>query len=182
MLDLIRGQLPGAKDPLRAGGILHRFLLTLCSDFYRSQRLACLFAALYPGEFYSPALASSRLHQASNRLRNWFEVNKLPLELSEANGFYRLELTGPIKILVPRPDRAAEDPQVILLREKLAVTDQWFNVRDAATVLDTSTRSALRLLNDLRAAGTIERQGTGNKMQYRFVNRSNGAASSEQAA
>jgi len=178
-LDLIRGQLEGAKDPLRPGGIIHRFLLTLTSDFYRSQRLACLFAALYPGEFYSPSLAASRLHQASNRLRTWFEKNKLPLALSEAGGFYRLELTGPIKIVVGRPDQAAESPQVLLLREKLGGAEQWFNVRDAAKVLDTSARSALRLLNELREANAIERQGTGNKMQYRFVQR---AAKGVQAA
>ena len=61
-----------------------------------------------------------------------------------------------------RPDRHAK------LRKRW-VNGEEFSIRDAAHLLKLSPSSTLRLMNELRDAGTLLREGKGSTVRYRFV-------------
>ncbi len=164
-LNLHTGEMKNAREPLKTGGILHRLLQVLSSDFYRPQRLACLYSALYPGEYFNASSASLKIHQAVNRLRAWIKKNRLPLVIVEATGFYSLDSTAPFSLRVSHPERLAANP----LLEQLLIKwpeNAWFSVKEAAGITKLSASSTLRLLNELRNEGSLLRQGSGKNIRY----------------
>jgi hypothetical protein len=82
-------------DPLHApdlktGMLLQRLLFALCKDFYRSQRVVSIHAELFPGRHFNPLSSPAVVHQAIKRLRIWARKTRVPLEIYESGGAYRL--------------------------------------------------------------------------------------------
>ncbi|MBI4403813.1 MAG: hypothetical protein HY537_06620 [Deltaproteobacteria bacterium] len=166
-LDLLLGH-PGAGG-LKAGQVMHKLLLALVSDFYRPLRVAVAYRYLYPDEFYNPVTSPARIHEAVRRLKGWFRAHKLPLMVSEKLGYYSLQALRPCSIKIYRQGFLDTKSKLLASRAKHTLSSGPFSAKEAAIQLGLSTRSTLRLLQQLQSDGTIERIGNGPRTQYRFV-------------
>lgn len=168
IFSLQSGRLLGKEGKLRDLPPTERkVLVALASDFYRPFRLPQLFERLYPGEYFNPESSPFRVHQTKDRLRSWFKKAKLPLTISEDNGWYRLEATAPFSLEIGDQAKAPENWEVARLKAKWA--EQPFSATQAGETLGVSAQTALRLLKRAEEEKTVERSGGGPKTRYRFL-------------
>lgn len=152
----------------KAGMLLHRLLILLCSDFYRPIRLATIHSSLYEGEHFNPRSSPVRVHQAIKRLRLWLKKNRFPLEIVEDRSSYALKATAPVgvKIALHLTPPKRQDFQLSQLK------DQWgvkpFSAPEAAEHLKVSLRSVNRLLKLGETEGKLTRHGKASATRYRF--------------
>lgn len=154
---------------LKRGHLIHRLLLALASDFYRPFRLAVLHHRLYPDAFFHPVHSPPRLYDAVQRFRKWTEETRVPLEIVEKGGTYRLHCGKPVALRLSR-DRREPDAlalKVEPLRRKFG--EAVFSVRGAVECLAAPERSVRRLLSSARQAGWLEGIGKGPSTRYRLV-------------
>ena len=94
---------------LKNGFLLHRLLHLLTEDLYQPLTLGKIFSRLFNGEYFDPNSSPDRVHQVVKRLRAWLRSEKIPLDIQEAGGFYRLTWFGSYGLLKTagggRPDR-----------------------------------------------------------------------------
>lgn len=168
LIDLGMGEtIVGAIRP-EHGDIPLRLLKIVSSDFYRPFRLATLHHLLFPGEFFNPASSPLRVHQALNRLKKWKTANRVPLQIQHQVGWYRLKATGPCEIRVVD---SAQEPEAKSPIHKLQkhLANRPFRLQEVTELLDLSSRSALRVVQDGLQAGSLEKLGAGKTTRYRFT-------------
>ncbi|MEZ4751610.1 MAG: hypothetical protein R3B54_13605 [Bdellovibrionota bacterium] len=150
-----------------SGELIHRTLVTLCSDLYRPLRVATLFHDLFPQEYYNPRVSPKRVHEAIRRVRKWLKEAKTNLEVQESEGQYWLTSEGPACVnLVREIARTQEDARLSQLQEAFA--DQSFSAKQAAEILGVSARTVARLLEQPISEGLIQTEGEGRAKRYRF--------------
>ncbi len=157
------------KGSLPAGGLLHRLLLTLSSDFYRPFRVATLFSRLYPGQFYSPTSSPHRVHESVNRLRDWIAKEKLGLVLEETGGGYQLTSTKPLAICVPLRDLAPSKKTNFLTLVRKKWPNKSFSVTEISKAMNCSPRSALTYAKTALEEGQLSKEGKGPTTRYRLA-------------
>lgn len=154
-------------EGLKPGTTLHRLLNVLSSDLYRPFRIATIHARLFPDEVFSPYSSPLRVHQAIKLLKKWFSANRIPLLIEETEHFYRLRAKAPCTLLLS--GSAVGGRQVVQLeRLKQNFSSQAFSVHEAAKLLAISPRSTLRILDEARKEGALQREGARAKARYRF--------------
>lgn len=165
-IDLFSGQVDGKEQGLRPGGVMHRMLSALTSDFYRPLRLATLFSRVYPGEYFNLITSPTRIHQVTQRLKLWFGKNNFPLVIEERTGQYRL--LGEVAFRIP--NRIVPESYQYALIEKLKST--WpeipFSAREGGELLGLSRMSVLRLLQLAQRKGWLRRTGRSDLTRYCF--------------
>lgn len=166
-VDLTTGETASA-GALRPGSVAYRLLRCLASDFYRPFRVAALYAHAYEGAYFNPETSPGQLHVGVRRLRRWLAAGRIPLDVVEAGGAYRLVATGRVELSVPRPDATDLDPPLVG-RLRAALAASAFSVHDAARALAVSRRSAQRLLAEAEAQGRLARLGRGRSTRYEWV-------------
>ena len=172
IVDLQSGRNSIGQAWLKEGQIPQRLLLVLGSDFYRPKRVFELHELLFPKEFYHPTSSPNRIHQALRRLRHWLAQNHIPLMIKEETGFYSLERTEACVIRLER--NVAGTPLKNKLKQQLSILKGHFKTRllsavELPAVLGVSHRSSIRILNELRDHGIIERLDQGPQTQYRLL-------------
>lgn len=157
-------------DALVADGLspaARRLLQTLVEERYGARRAGALFGSVFPGEIFRPEFGRARIHQLVLRLRRWLKERSLPIVV-EAAGDYRLRFTGPVRLRLRAPERAA-DPRVFfesVLRRSLG--EKRFGAREAARATSLPLRTVQRSLTNLVNEGVLLREGAGRAARYRF--------------
>lgn len=155
-------------DAFKPGSISFRLLNILSSDFYRPFRMAPLYAHLYPELHFSPSTATHRTHVAVGLLRQALVELRIPLQVEEVAGDYRLTSKKGCLIEVGR--RSIATPMDLAL-EKLRA--QWpngrFSITQAESFLEMSRRSIQRILQEACSTGHLSREGQTSKTRYFFT-------------
>lgn len=167
-LELLTGGKPPRGSALPIGHLLHRLLQALSRDFYRAQPVAALCAALYPDEPFHPDSSPARVHEAVKRLRQWLAAARTGVSVEENQGEYRLSAKSPVALVLTGSAEIADRKSPHLARLKARWPTEPFSVTDACELLDLQRRTLQRLLEDLHAAGQIQREGKSRATRYRF--------------
>lgn len=173
VLDVRNGRANRGSAALKPGQLPQRLLEALALDFYKPPNVVELHERLYPGEFYRPSTSPHRVHEAARRLRAWFSSSRVPLELTERSGLYRLASESDVAIRLPKPglDPASPkaEPKTSDLVERLRGNfgGREFGSTDAAELVGISRNSAIASLTEASALGLLERLGAGRSTRYR---------------
>lgn len=163
------GKRDGGKSGLKEGHAVHRLLLVLASDFYRPFRTATLCALLYPDEHFHPEHSPTKLRQVLMRLREWLDAEKLPIEVSEESGNYRLTASEPVTLeLSLKVNQAVKERPTLVIEQLRDKFPEGFGASEAADALGLSARAMQRLLEKALASQLIDRLGKGKKTRYHF--------------
>lgn len=154
---------------LSPGRVPYKLLQALCRDFYRPIRVASLHALLYPNEFFNPSSSPARVHQAIKRVRIWFAKNRLPLQITIAQGAYRLIATSPCTISIPQKNKFNTTTEYRIYCLYQVMSHKEFTARDAAKALKLNLWKTIRLLSAAVEKQTVTRTGKANQTKYRFV-------------
>jgi hypothetical protein len=168
VFDVEKGEEIEGSLSLSPGQLPHRFMQILCTDFYRPFRPVTIFSMLFPSEFYNPATSLDRVHHALHRLRIWFRENRIPLQVDETAGFYKIISTGPYALRVTLGSMS-QSPMDPLLCKMRSYFNGPFTVRQATESLRISQRSCQRLLKKAVEAGKLTTSGKGPAVKYSFV-------------
>jgi hypothetical protein len=155
---------------LPAGKSLHLALQILLSDFYRPFLVGSLFSEVFKTEYFNPASSPRRVAFLIHRLRNWFEENNIPFDISSDRDGYRILSIAPYSIEISSRTVANADSNHIQLArlqshfKKLNQTD--LGAREIASTLEISERSARYFLQWALENGHLIRTGAGRKIRY----------------
>jgi len=147
--------------------ILINFLLR---DFYNPPGVGQIFACLYQKEKFDIFSAPDRIHQALKRLRRYFEMHDLPLQLVADRGTYQVKATEKFAIHIKIDDRISEKTlsPIDLLTSKFGKSNA-FTTSEVSKALRISKATANRLLNSDQSRKLIERLGNGRRSRYRIL-------------
>lgn len=171
IFDLTTGEEENGSATLKAGQSLLRLLQFLASDFYRSFPIGTAFAHMYPGEYFNIDSSPARVRRSVERLRDWFQESKIPLEIENKNNSLRIRFTGDYGVrishdVIRAPAKAFH--RELLLRLKKQWPYQAFSSQQAATVLEMSVDSAREILKAAHAAKKIKCSGRGRATRFHF--------------
>lgn len=91
----------GEARILKPGSKAHQVLEVLARDLYKPIGVGGLFFELFPGEHFDIFSSPDRIHQIVRRTRNQLKSLKLPLQILEEKGRYRLAADGDVAFLLP---------------------------------------------------------------------------------
>ncbi|MCM2322169.1 MAG: hypothetical protein NDJ90_02800 [Oligoflexia bacterium] len=168
-----RGCGSSRDELLKPGQVPQRLLSALASDFYRPFNLVELHSAVFPARHYHPKFSADSMHQALGRLRGYFRRVRLPLEVLEKNGSYRLETRQRLTLWVNAGGVREENELPVRLEREVAVLrarfPAEFTAEDAARALGLSRNSALGRLRALLGFRRIRKEGRGPATRYRAI-------------
>ncbi len=168
IFDLASGGLKGKKCVFEPGRVEHRLLSSLLKDLYKPRRIATLHSEIYPDEYFNPHSSPLKIHQAVRRARKKIKEHNLPLEISETDGSYSIQIKRGARVQVSSETGAktSHDHRIIQLR--MNFEGDCFSAKDAAETLDLSLRSATYVLKK-EVGRSIRRVGSGPLIKYKFV-------------
>lgn len=169
LLELVGAKLTSGSASLTPGHVLHRLLILLCQDFYKPAPVVRVFSFLYPGEYFNPNTSPNRVHQAINRLREWFVAQHIPLTIEEANGAYKLDFSGPFAILVPDKPLPRHGKEIEFAQLQAIFQSEGFTARQAREKLGVSVGTVHSLLNWALTNGKARKIGRGVKTKYKIA-------------
>jgi hypothetical protein len=153
---------------LSPGQLVHRLLRILATDFYRPFRPAYLSSQLFPGEYFNPRTSIDRVHKALRRLRQWLKAHRVPLEVSEEEGCYRLRSSKPLVLrttLEPIPATGLEG--LFQLLEKSVAMDLVLSALEMEKRLGVSRATVHRLIQWGMESSKLEAIGSGSAVRYK---------------
>lgn len=145
-----------------------KLLWILASDFYRPQRLSEIHAKLYPEEYFSPHSSPNRIHQVMIRLRRWFTLKNVPIEVQERGGRYGLLGVKSISVILPRQAAGQKNDSPALLALRGRWPDAPFTLSQACSTLSLPRRTVLRMVSTAVTQGKISKQGLNRATKYMF--------------
>lgn len=167
-INFATGEGIGISAKLKPDQLLHRAFKSLCSDVYAPIPVADLHYKLYPGEFFNPDSSYNRVYNAIYLLREWIESNRVPLEIQQVGGKYRLSSPVDFAVLRKRNDEnfgeAEQHGKVHLFAE--AFGEKSFSAPEAAEKLDLHIRKVQRMLSEACKSGEIESEGGSRNRRY----------------
>lgn len=172
VLDLLTGTFQTSKSAnsprMKPGQVCHRLLNILFSDLYRPLRVAVAHHELFPEQHFNPSSSAHRVHESVRRLRSELNQRKIPLVITETDGFYRVSAKKPIEVRFSKVDGLPDSDLVgfSLLAERWP--NDEFTVQESLKFLRVSKRTAIRTLNRLELAGKVVRIGQSSSTRYRL--------------
>lgn len=161
---------PEGGESLKGGHALYRLSCILLSDFYRPFGVVSLFDKLFPGDHYNGERSRHRVFQVVNRLRTWFETNKMPLQLDSSEGEYLLTATVPLAMAIPQ-DNA--NSTVSLFQHRLNTVyeglGEEFRTVEVIECLGISRTRATVFIERAIEMRVVEKVGASKDTKYRFV-------------
>jgi hypothetical protein len=154
---------------LKFDQLKQRLLRTLASDFYRPFRTAHLFAETYPGEIFRISSSRARVYEGIKSLRGWLKAEKIPLQISEKRGEYRLESCGPqISLVIPSDEWLERNTIKGMDRIRSEAGEELFSAQDVARWLKLPRRTAFEVIRQATEKQLITRLGAGAHTRYRI--------------
>lgn len=172
-LNLEDGTISSASFQRPSRKTLQLFNLLL-NDFFQPMRIAALFFGLFPGEHFDAVTSPNRVHQTISRARAWLKSEKIPLNISENDGFFSVEIQGDFSILVPLERGAARevtynwDRHWDLLRSAFVGSSE-FSAQAVCDRLSLSRSSVQRLLSRAVADGKVIQLGQKRGTIYKLT-------------
>ncbi len=143
-------------------------LLIFTSDFYRPFQIATLYEKLYPGEFFNPVSSSKRVHASIARLRLLFKEWKVPFDVAEEKGLYRLTALSPATLELQSIHWHSPLP-LLLLPLEAKVRETPFSASWGAEQMGISLKTLLGLLAEAVQMGFASKIGLGRATRYQFL-------------
>lgn len=168
-MDLLNGVWKKDQEPLKVGTLSHRILVALSSDFYKPFRIAPLHALLHPGVFFSPDSAAQKIHEGIRKFRIWAKSAKIPVEIEEIAGQYRLASASTIEIHVYRANSNADSQTFRVEQLRAKWPEEYFTITEVMELFDMSRRTAQRVLQSAVESGALIREGESSARKYRVV-------------
>lgn len=148
---------------LKEGQAMHRLLAVLASDFYRTFRIATIYSAIFPNEYFNSTTSPTRVHQLVKRLKAFLRKGNL-ITIKEGGGAYRLELAPEVRLLVPQTSLLDRGEQYFeKIRAQLGTS---FSSEQVGKLLGMTPRRALFFLQQYVQAGKLIRSRRGNSYEY----------------
>lgn len=169
-LDLRNGQVDG-KEVLNPGKKTHQLFQILLSDFYRPMRIAGLFSKLFPSEQFNIDSSPGRVHQVLRRARAWIKETAIPVNLSESNEYYSLELKGAISFRVPLNMSLADSSENQIEKLKsVCGPDVALTLKQIREHLGVSESTATRLIKWGVESGRLKKtEGPKRQTSYKIA-------------
>ena len=168
-LDLVTGEITGPMICQAPPRLVHRLVNALLRDFYQPIPTGCLFAELFPGEYFNVFSSVHRVHQAIHRARKWFDSQKIPVAIVESQGHYSLAINGHFAVRVPyeRQTLEAEARRFHALLQHFG--SKGFTARQARQDLGLTPAVFKSLMNWAEETGNVSRLGAGPSTRYRIL-------------
>jgi hypothetical protein len=169
VLDFVTGKLPAdLKDG--QGRSPHQVLEILLRDFYRPLNAGGLFSALFPNESFNIFSSPGRVHQALRRTRQWIARHKLPLELNEEGGVFRIETGAGVTLRLPLVREPVEEHFLKLreLRDRFG-RSEYFSTADVSKASEFSRATLKRFLRWAVDEGHLHQFGEARATRYYFA-------------
>lgn len=152
------------------GGELDRQLLNvlaaLSRDFYRPSRVGELFGILCPDQHFDIFTSHNRIAKIMSRARQNLREMGLPITIENQDGALRLQLTGPVSLLLEY-DRASRS-DALFEKLRLQFHHQRFSAHEACRVLEISRPKFQRWFKNAEAGHKIEKLSSGALTEYRL--------------
>lgn len=152
--------------------LVKKLLLTLASDYYAGFRSGHLFSQIFEGEFYNPETSPDRVFQLVRRLRRWMKEMNWNCKVMCPRDGYRLHFHDGSGIIAHREwleTSLSEKTNVLELNLRRSLGDREFSSKDVSSLLSCSTRSANRVLRNLRAKGRVLSFGRGRFTRFKWT-------------
>lgn len=164
--DIASGESPFG-DSLKPGSSVHKVIGALLRDFYRPARFGSLFGQLFPNEHFDIHSSPARVHQSLRRARRWLLENRVPAEIKETNGTYKLEITGAVSFRL-LADRENLGRHGLLLAQLSSAFPRGepFTAAAACEKLEMTTSSFHRFLQPMLESGRVEKFGASTSTVY----------------
>ena len=174
VFDLDQGIEVGTKIETAKGRSLHSALKVLSSDFYRPFQMGSLLSEMYPDEQINSNSSPKRAAYLMHRLRRWFEVGNIPLQVLNDGHGYRLHSSKSYGILISNSETKTATAGLEVARRLMfkklrdETKSRVFSIHDVAKHLAISERSARYFVNWAVNLNLILRVGSGRITQYRI--------------
>lgn len=146
VFDLSKGCEVGGRANLTTQPMLYRLLQFLTKDFYRPVALGSVFSALYPKEKFNQETSPNRTYLVAKRLRKWFEVNDIPLDIEVENEWFRLRALRPYAIRISFQNFNISRNDAIFESVQKVFGVRKFAVEELATELDLTVSQSKKFL------------------------------------
>lgn len=157
----------GGEAVFKSGKKIHQLVCLLLMDLYRPQRLAPLFADLFPDENFNVFSSPNRVHQLLRRTRKALKEEGLPLEILEHEGAYSLQVQPGLRVRLALERKVASPEHAHLIRLKTLFPNMVFSAREARAQLGLPLTSFHRVLKYGLEKGLLKQQGNGPKTRYK---------------
>ena len=168
VLDIENAMDLNSKAKLKSGGVVHRLLKILASDFYLSMRAESLFSLLFPEEYFDPRRFHNRVHNVLARLRRWFRENNIPLDIQENYEEYRLVALAPYTLRLSASPAFQDSNDYLINQIRSEFSKKEFSSTDITKVISISSATSKRVLAEAVERKLISRRGKGRATRYRF--------------
>lgn len=168
ILDISEGTYENRRV-FQTGSQVQRVLQALLQDYYKPVLPGQLFAAVFPNEYFDPFTSPGRMHQVLLRVRKTLLTEKLPLEIQNSNGRYKIVITGALALRLPYILSPADPLQILFARLKREIGRDLFDARSAAQRLGLSISEFRRFCRVATEKRLIEKVGAGPATQYRVA-------------
>jgi hypothetical protein len=166
LFELTLSELDG-EPVFKSGKKIHQLICMLFLDLYRPQRLAHLFADLFPDENFNAFSSPNRIHQLMRRARAAVEEEGLPLTIQENAGTYSVELQAGLKVRLTRERKVVSPEHALLIRLKLIYPDLQFSAKEARLKLGVPLTTFNRVLKYGLENRLLVQHGNGPKTRYK---------------
>ena len=170
LIDISRTVLSGKENS--QSYLMKKLLLTLVSDFYAPFRVGQLFSALFENDFYDTETSPDRIFQIVRRLRAWLMQNHPGCEVVSSAKAYRLRFAASCGVKLSREIVEAavknkSNVHYLFLREHFH--HATFSSVDLSARLRCSTRTANRVLKELKCQGKVLSEGRGRFTRFKLA-------------
>jgi hypothetical protein len=172
-INILDATIANGREATRAGGLPHRLLAFLASDFYKSFRPLEMYSELFPDNYYNPESSPTQLRQVIFRLRQDLARSKTQLTVEHESARFRLLANQPLELVV-RDD--ARSPQKTSTRDEVvqAVEAQFkpgesFRARELKLDKTVGDKTVERALAWAVQTGRLTRSGRTRGVVYKRV-------------
>ncbi len=158
-----------SQQSLKGGGLVHKLMQILCSDFYRPFKVQALFSLLFPDENFNFLSSTRKVHDLIFRLRVWLEENKIPIIVaSTGRGEFQIQTLKPYAIRVRARATAVGSIDLFIKELKHKIRAPDFSVFQAIEAAGVSRSKAKRLLKEAVNIKLLKIKGKGRGVRYAF--------------
>lgn len=153
---------------LEPGSLAHRLLIFISMDYYRPLLVGEAFSRLYEDEYFDSETSPDRVRSVVKSLSQWFVEQKIPLAVQSDRQALFLCSEGPIDLVTSTTITEISRDSYRLNELKAKVDLNWFSAKEAAAILEISSRSAQRMLTISVEQGDLQAQGNARSRRYSF--------------
>lgn len=171
LLDVIKGEDKFSVARLKLGGLTHKLLQILVSDFYRPFKLQTLFSLLFSEENYNITTSLHKVQDLIGRLREWFIKNSIPLDVvSTKREEFHLKFLKPYAIRLKIYNGLLSTLDYFLESLQKKFPDESFTVKDVMLVSGYSRAQAKQLISEALVSKRLVVFGVGRSTRYNLNN------------